>query len=178
MTPWRTPRRCRQKAMACGSIGSSARSCVMRVALRAQAITARWAFDPEGRRLRPGSRVHAGDWVVLWRPAFTDREPDHSLRVLYEDAHLLAVDKRLLWPCTRPPAITGHTVLRRLYLDYRRASDAGAPAGSWRPAASSWWRGATPRTRPSSGSSNPSPGARELSRRPTSRSLGAYPECG
>ena len=82
---------------------------------RAQAIAARWAFDLEGRRLRPGSRVHAGDWVVLWRPAFTDREPDHSLRVLYEDAHLLAVDKPAPLAVHPTASYHRHTVLRRLY---------------------------------------------------------------
>jgi 23S rRNA pseudouridine1911/1915/1917 synthase len=85
---------------------------------RAQAITARWAFDLGGKRLRPGSRVRAGDWVVLWRPAFTDREPDEPLPVLYQDEHLLAVDKPPLLVVHPTASYHRHTVLRRLYLDY------------------------------------------------------------
>jgi 23S rRNA pseudouridine1911/1915/1917 synthase len=85
---------------------------------RAQAIIARSAFDLEGHPLRRGSRVRAGEWVVLWRPAFTDREPERALPVLYQDEHLLGVDKPAPLVVHPTAGHHRHTALRRLYLDY------------------------------------------------------------
>ena len=84
---------------------------------RARAIVLNSAFTPTGRPLRPSERLHAEDRVVLWRPPFEDDAdvPLPSLPLLYEDDHLLVVDK--------PPLVAVHptaryhrnTVLRRLH---------------------------------------------------------------
>lgn len=81
---------------------------------RAKAIVENSAFTHHGRRLKPSDRVKAEDRVVLWRPRFDEEMPDVAIRVLYEDVHLIVVDK--------PPLIAVHptaryyhsTVLKRL----------------------------------------------------------------
>lgn len=60
---------------------------------RAAAIVARGAYGPEGRPLRAGDRVRAEQLVMLWRAPWDEQAPDITLPVLYEDEHLLAVDK-------------------------------------------------------------------------------------
>jgi 23S rRNA pseudouridine1911/1915/1917 synthase len=53
----------------------------------------RGAFSPEARRLRANDRVRAEQCVLLWRAPWDEKTPDVDLVVLYEDEHLLAVDK-------------------------------------------------------------------------------------
>jgi 23S rRNA pseudouridine1911/1915/1917 synthase len=60
---------------------------------RAQAIVTRGAYTPEARRLRGNDRVRAEQCVLLWRAPWDEVVPDVALDVLYEDEHLLAVDK-------------------------------------------------------------------------------------
>ncbi len=60
---------------------------------RAQVIVERGAYSPEARRLRGNDRVRAEQCVLLWRPPWDEKTPDVDLEVLYEDEHLLAVDK-------------------------------------------------------------------------------------
>jgi 23S rRNA pseudouridine1911/1915/1917 synthase len=63
---------------------------------RARAIVKNSAFRWDGRRLRPSERVTAEQRVVLWRPPF-EAEPDEvAIPVLYEDEHVIAVDKPAL----------------------------------------------------------------------------------
>ncbi len=71
---------------------------------RARAIVENSAWTPEGRRLRPSDRLRAEDRVVLWRPAFDEEDASRELTVLYEDEHLLVVDK--------PPGVTVHPTAR------------------------------------------------------------------
>jgi 23S rRNA pseudouridine1911/1915/1917 synthase len=81
---------------------------------RARAIVERSAYSFEGRPLRPSDRVRAEDRIALWRPQFEEQVPTVPLPLLYEDEHLLAIDK--------PPLIAVHptaryyrnTVLKRL----------------------------------------------------------------
>jgi 23S rRNA pseudouridine1911/1915/1917 synthase len=71
---------------------------------RTQLIIRVSAFDPRGKRLRPSDRVKSEDHVLLWRPAWDEDEPSTELRVLYEDPHLVAVDK--------PPHVPVHPTAR------------------------------------------------------------------
>ena len=81
---------------------------------RAKAIVRNSAYSADGRRLKPSDRLRAEDRVVLWRPPFEEEMASVELGVLYEDAHLVVVDK--------PPLIAVHptaryyhsTVLKRL----------------------------------------------------------------
>jgi 23S rRNA pseudouridine1911/1915/1917 synthase len=71
---------------------------------RAQAIVERSAYSPAGRHLFASDRVRAGEFVVLWREPFEDDVEQPPLRVVYEDAHLLVIDK--------PPLVTVHPTAR------------------------------------------------------------------
>lgn len=65
---------------------------------RTQFIVKNSAFGADGRRLRSNHRVRAEETVMLWRPPWDEDAVPTDLRVLYEDAHLLAVDKPALLP--------------------------------------------------------------------------------
>jgi 23S rRNA pseudouridine1911/1915/1917 synthase len=71
---------------------------------RAQTIVRASAYDENGRRMRPGERVHAEQLVLLWRPPWDEVPVPTSVTVLYEDEHLLAVDK--------PPKLPVHPTAR------------------------------------------------------------------
>ncbi len=81
---------------------------------RARAIVEKNAYSTDARALRASDRVHAEDLIVLWREPWERDVADVEMPVLYEDEHLLAIDK--------PPLVTVHptarydesTVLRRL----------------------------------------------------------------
>lgn len=60
---------------------------------RVQKIIQRGAFTPDARRLAPGDRVRAEQCILLWREPWDEKAPDVELRVLYEDEHLVAIDK-------------------------------------------------------------------------------------
>ena len=60
---------------------------------RAQSIVRASAYDAAGRKLKPNDRVHAEQQILLWRPAWDDVPSDVVIPVLYEDDHVLAVDK-------------------------------------------------------------------------------------
>jgi len=71
---------------------------------KARAIVEHSAFAPDGRRHRPSDRVRAEERVALWRPPFEGENPAPAVSILYEDQHLLAVDK--------PPLVTVHPTAR------------------------------------------------------------------
>jgi 23S rRNA pseudouridine1911/1915/1917 synthase len=71
---------------------------------RANFIVRASAYDERGRRLRPGARVVAGQLVLLWRPPWDETPVPTDVAVLYEDEHLLAVDK--------PPKLPVHPTAR------------------------------------------------------------------
>lgn len=71
---------------------------------RARAIVQNSAWTPDGRRIRPSDRLRAEDRVALWRPAFDEEDTTRELATLYEDEHLLVVDK--------PPLVTVHPTAR------------------------------------------------------------------
>ncbi len=60
---------------------------------RAAEIARLSAYASDGRRLRPGDRVQPEQRVMLWRPPWDENPVPTELPVLYEDAHLFAVDK-------------------------------------------------------------------------------------
>jgi 23S rRNA pseudouridine1911/1915/1917 synthase len=71
---------------------------------RAQWILKVSAYDRDGRKLRPGSRVRAEQWVCLWRAPWDETPVPTEIPVLYEDEHLLAVHK--------PPKLPVHPTAR------------------------------------------------------------------
>lgn len=71
---------------------------------RARAIVKRGAFSVSGRARRPSERVRAGEHIALWRLPFEDTEGQAPLPILYQDPHLLVLDK--------PPLVTVHPTAR------------------------------------------------------------------
>lgn len=70
---------------------------------RARAIIEQSAHAADGRALRANDRVKADERIALWREPFEELE-EIPLPVVYEDAHLLALDK--------PPLVTVHPTAR------------------------------------------------------------------
>lgn len=60
---------------------------------RTQHIVRASAFDAFGQPLRPSDRVRAEQIIALWRPPWDEQEVPTEVAILYEDEHLLAVDK-------------------------------------------------------------------------------------
>jgi 23S rRNA pseudouridine1911/1915/1917 synthase len=71
---------------------------------RAQFIVRASAYDVRGKRLRPGVRVVAHQVVLLWRAPWDEAIAPTDVPILYEDEHLLAVDK--------PPKLPVHPTAR------------------------------------------------------------------
>jgi 23S rRNA pseudouridine1911/1915/1917 synthase len=70
---------------------------------RARAIIEQSAHAADGRALRANDRVKADERIALWREPFEEVE-DVPLPVVYEDQHLMAIDK--------PPLVTVHPTAR------------------------------------------------------------------
>ena len=60
---------------------------------RAQRIVEEWAFDAQARQLRPSHRVRDAEVIVVFRPRWEEPDAPRDVPVLYEDAHMVAVDK-------------------------------------------------------------------------------------
>lgn len=71
---------------------------------RAKSIVKRGAYSADGRARRASERVRGGERIALWRLPFEDTENQAPLPVLYEDEHLLVIDK--------PPLVTVHPTAR------------------------------------------------------------------
>lgn len=71
---------------------------------RARSIIENTAFSPSGKKLRHNDRVRAEDRIVLWRAPFEELDTARELDVVYEDEHLLVVDK--------PPLMAVHPTAR------------------------------------------------------------------
>jgi 23S rRNA pseudouridine1911/1915/1917 synthase len=65
---------------------------------RAQAIVRASAYDARGRKLEPNDRVRPEQEIALWRPPWDETPVPVDVPVLYEDDHLLAVDKPAMLP--------------------------------------------------------------------------------
>lgn len=74
---------------------------------RARAIARASAYSWDGRSLRASERLRAEDRIVLWRAPLDEEAPPVPVRVVYEDAYLLAVDKPALM--TVHPTARHHT---------------------------------------------------------------------
>jgi 23S rRNA pseudouridine1911/1915/1917 synthase len=84
---------------------------------RAQRIVEKSAFDPQGRRLRSSDRVREGAIILLWREPFEPDEEQPPLPILYEDPHLLVVDKPPLVAVHPTARYHKHTVIARLRVE-------------------------------------------------------------
>jgi 23S rRNA pseudouridine1911/1915/1917 synthase len=84
---------------------------------RARAIVEAGAYDPSGRRLRPNDRVREGDRVLLWREPFEEPGEMPPLGLIYEDDHLLVIDKPPLVAVHPTARYHHHTVIKRLRAD-------------------------------------------------------------
>jgi 23S rRNA pseudouridine1911/1915/1917 synthase len=71
---------------------------------RTQQIIARGCYSPEGRPLRGNDRVRPEQHILLWREPWDEQAPDVEVPVIYEDDHLVAVNK--------PPGIPVHPTAR------------------------------------------------------------------
>ncbi len=65
---------------------------------RAQAIIRKSAYDPTGRRLKPNDRVRPEQRILLWREPWDETPVPVAVPMLWEDEHLLAVNKPALLP--------------------------------------------------------------------------------
>jgi 23S rRNA pseudouridine1911/1915/1917 synthase len=70
---------------------------------RARAIIEQSAHAADGRALRANDRVKTDERIALWREPFEEID-DIPLPVVYEDEHLMAIDK--------PPLVTVHPTAR------------------------------------------------------------------
>ena len=80
---------------------------------RVQAIVRASAYDAEGRKLEPNDRVRAEQQVLLWRPPWDETPVPRDVPVLYEDDHVLAVDKPPMLP-VHPTARYHHNTLIKI----------------------------------------------------------------
>jgi 23S rRNA pseudouridine1911/1915/1917 synthase len=80
---------------------------------RTQMIVRTSAYDDRGERLRPSARVRAEQVILLWRAAWDETPVPTEIAVLYEDEHLLAVDKPPNLP-VHPTARYHHNTLIKL----------------------------------------------------------------
>ncbi len=71
---------------------------------RARSIIEQSAYALDGRRMVSSDRVRAGDEIALWRAPFEDDSEQPPLVTIYEDEHLLVIDK--------PPLVTVHPTAR------------------------------------------------------------------
>src|SRR5262245_3681797 len=81
---------------------------------RAQAIVARGAYSPDARRLRGNDRVKAEQCILLWRAPWDEHASPVDLPVLFEDDHLIAIDKPAGAPVHPTARYHASTVVKRL----------------------------------------------------------------
>jgi 23S rRNA pseudouridine1911/1915/1917 synthase len=65
---------------------------------RTQYIVSVSAYDVRGKRLRSNHRVQTEEHVLLWRAPWDEEQVPTDVPVLYEDEHILVVDKPALLP--------------------------------------------------------------------------------
>ena len=82
---------------------------------RTQEIIGLSAYDARGKRLRKNDRVRAEQFVLLWRPAWDETPVPTDIGILYEDDHLLAVDKPPFLPVHPSARHYRNTLIRLLY---------------------------------------------------------------
>ena len=77
---------------------------------RAQHIVRVSAYDGDGRRLKPNDRVRANQAILLWRAPWDETPVPTEVGVIFEDEHLLAVNKPANLP-VHPTARYHHNTL-------------------------------------------------------------------
>jgi 23S rRNA pseudouridine1911/1915/1917 synthase len=91
---------------------------------RAQRIVESWAFDAQGRQLRPSHRVRDGEVIVVFRPRWEEPDAPRDVPILFRDDHMIAVDKPAglpVHPSARYHQNTLTTVLSERYPGERLA---------------------------------------------------------
>ena len=83
---------------------------------RTQVIVRASAYDANGRKLEPNDRVRAEQHVLLWRPPWDETPVPTEIPVLYEDEHLLAVDKPANLPVHPTARYHNNTLIKLLQL--------------------------------------------------------------
>jgi 23S rRNA pseudouridine1911/1915/1917 synthase len=81
---------------------------------RAQAIMHANAYDGDGRKLAVNDRVRPAQEVLLWRAPWDETPVPTDVPVLYEDEHLMAVDKPALLPVHPTARYHRNTLIRVL----------------------------------------------------------------
>jgi 23S rRNA pseudouridine1911/1915/1917 synthase len=81
---------------------------------RAQQIVRASAYDSTGRKLGPNDRVRPAQEVLLWRAPWDETPVPTNVPVLYEDEHLMAVDKPALMPVHPTARYHRNTLIRVL----------------------------------------------------------------
>jgi 23S rRNA pseudouridine1911/1915/1917 synthase len=81
---------------------------------RTQVILRGSAYDPEGRPLRKNDRVRAEQRILLWRPPWDEDPVPTEIPILYEDDHLLVVDKPAHLPVHPTARYYKNTLIRLL----------------------------------------------------------------
>ena len=71
---------------------------------RTQQIVAAGCFSPDARPLRSNDRVRSEQCILLWCAPWDEKAPDVDVPIIYEDDHLIAVNK--------PPGIPVHPTAR------------------------------------------------------------------
>jgi 23S rRNA pseudouridine1911/1915/1917 synthase len=81
---------------------------------RAQRIVRASAYDAFGRKLQPSDRVQSEQCILLWRPPWDEVPAPVDLPVLFEDDHLLAINKPALLPAHPTARYHRNTVIKAL----------------------------------------------------------------
>jgi 23S rRNA pseudouridine1911/1915/1917 synthase len=81
---------------------------------RTQFILAGSAYDPDGRPLRKNDRVRAEQHILLWRPPWDENPVPTDIPILYEDDHLMVVDKPAHLPVHPTARYFKNTLIRLL----------------------------------------------------------------
>jgi 23S rRNA pseudouridine1911/1915/1917 synthase len=89
---------------------------------RAQAIVRASAYDGSGRKLVPNDRVRPEQLILLWRAPWDETPVPLDVPVLYEDDHLLAVDKPALLPVHPTARYHKNTLIKVLQAERPEAS--------------------------------------------------------
>jgi 23S rRNA pseudouridine1911/1915/1917 synthase len=89
---------------------------------RAQVIVRASAFDASGRKLAVGDRVQAEQHILLWRAPWDETPVPLEVPIVYEDQHLLAVDKPAMLPVHPTARYHNNTLIK--VLQSARAAEA------------------------------------------------------
>jgi 23S rRNA pseudouridine1911/1915/1917 synthase len=86
---------------------------------RAKLIAERGVFSVDGQKLRPSDRLRAETRIVVWRLPIDEADEAPALPVVYEDEHLLVIDK--------PPLLTVHPTARYHHVTVIKLLEAERP---------------------------------------------------